>query len=142
MRGASLSRELLRLFTYLRQNSTIPKRMPLGDEKALVRVAREIGDDWKDAPYYDSAERYMKDLWEGIIWSFIKDCDFPCVVDLAAGHGRNTERLREIAQKIYVVDINEENSQFCWRYSNYFSQKWWDKTGRYCRRRSDPGLSL
>lgn len=113
MGGALLSRKISRLFTYWRHNSTVQTRTPLGNENALIRAAREIGDDWKASSYYDSAERYMQDLWEGIIWPVIKDCDFSCVVDLAAGHGRNTERLKEFARKIYVVDINEENIQFC-----------------------------
>lgn len=113
MKGAFMGRKVLRLLTYLRKNSVGQRQTSLGDEEALLRVAQEIGDDWKESPYYDSAERYMKELWDGMIWAFIKDCDFSCVVDLAAGHGRNTEKLREIARKIYVVDINAENIQFC-----------------------------
>jgi len=108
-----MRRNVLQFLARLRQNRAEQGQVPLEDESVLAQVAREVGDDWKESPYYDSAERYMKDLWEGLIWGFIKDCDFSCVVDLAAGHGRNTEKLREVGQKIYLVDINEENVQFC-----------------------------
>jgi len=37
------------------------------------------------------------------------------VVDLAAGHGRNTEKLLEVATRVRVADINVENIEFCRR---------------------------
>jgi SAM-dependent methyltransferase len=43
----------------------------------------------------------------------IQDCDFTSVVDLAAGHGRNSEQLRNVAGRITIVDINRENIDFC-----------------------------
>jgi ubiquinone/menaquinone biosynthesis C-methylase UbiE len=82
------------------------------DEDDLLAVAKTIGDDWKSGPYYDQAEQAMDVEWQGLIWPFIKDCDFSCVVDLAAGHGRNSEKLRHLAKKVYAVDINEENIEF------------------------------
>jgi len=82
------------------------------DRDDLLALAKTVGDDWKSGPYYDQAERAMDVDWQGIVWPFIKDCDFSCVVDLAAGHGRNSEKLRHLAKKIYVVDINEENIEF------------------------------
>lgn len=45
----------------------------------------------------------------------INDCDFTSVVDLAAGHGRNSEKLRHLADRLYVVDINKENIEFLQR---------------------------
>lgn len=82
------------------------------DREDLLALAKTVGDDWKSGPYYDQAEQAMDVEWQGIVWPFIKDCDFSCVVDLAAGHGRNSEKLRHLAKKIYVVDINEENIEF------------------------------
>ena len=83
------------------------------ERSKLSQVAEEVGADWKQADFYDSAEQYMEDAWTYTIWPFIQDCDFSCVIDLAAGHGRNTRKLREIAKKLYIVDIREENIQFC-----------------------------
>jgi SAM-dependent methyltransferase len=79
----------------------------------LVQCAEYVGGAWKQAPYYDEAEQRISREWSELIWPFIHDCDFSCVMDLAAGHGRNSEKLRSLAQKIYLVDINEENIAFC-----------------------------
>ena len=84
-----------------------------GDERAL-RLAQEIGRNWSKTNY-DRAESHMHSSWNGTIWPLIADCDFSVVVDLAAGHGRNTEKLLEFASKLYVVDINAENIEFCRR---------------------------
>jgi len=78
-------------------------------------VARQIGDDWKVAAYYELAEAAMEPAWHELLFPLLKDCDFSAVLDLAAGHGRNSEYLRKYAQKIYVADINIENIEFCRR---------------------------
>jgi SAM-dependent methyltransferase len=79
----------------------------------LQQLARHVGDDWKQQPYYDEAEAHMEKQWDQTIWPFIREADFTCVLDLAAGHGRNSAKLIQHAKKIYVVDINEENIAFC-----------------------------
>jgi ubiquinone/menaquinone biosynthesis C-methylase UbiE len=76
-------------------------------------ITRQIGDDWKQSGYYDAAENAMDRLWDTAIWPMISDADFSVVVDLAAGHGRNTEKLRQHARTVYVADINHENIVFC-----------------------------
>jgi ubiquinone/menaquinone biosynthesis C-methylase UbiE len=78
----------------------------------LLALARTVGDDWKEGPYYDEAEAGMEADWVSIIWPVIKDSDFTCVVDLAAGHGRNSEKLRHLTDRLYVVDINHANIEF------------------------------
>ena len=85
----------------------------LPDRSRLAQAAEDIGADWKHSAYYDSAEQFIEDAWINSIWPFISQCDFSCVVDLAAGHGRNTRKLKEISEKLYVVDIRRENIQFC-----------------------------
>jgi len=76
-------------------------------------VAQRIGADWRQSPYYDEAERFMDVCWSEFIWPMISDCDFSVVIDLAAGHGRNSVRLRQLARHIHVVDIIAENVDFC-----------------------------
>ena len=80
---------------------------------SLTQLATDIGKDWKQSGYYDAAEPYMEEQWQHIIWPYIQDCDFSCVIDLAVGHGRNTDKLRRLAGTIYAIDINEENIKFC-----------------------------
>ncbi len=80
---------------------------------SLESRARALGENWRDSPYYDRAEPEMERQWAEQIFPLISDCDFSVVVDLAAGHGRNTEKLRHLAGKVYAVDINEANVAFC-----------------------------
>ncbi len=82
------------------------------DQDRLLALAKKVGDDWTEGPYYDAAEPAMGKYWDELIWPIIKDCDFTTVVEIGAGHGRNSEKLRHLAGKIYLVDINAENVQF------------------------------
>ena len=87
---------------------------PAPQTKSEVRhLAQKVGDDWKNQPYYDDAEQYMEKQWRESIWPFIREADFSNVVDLAAGHGRNSEKLKQHAGKIHIVDINQENIDYC-----------------------------
>ena len=89
--------------------------MPLteNDRQGLRQGAFTEGVIWAKSPYYDEAEAFIVDQWQQLIWPMIYDCDFSCVVDLAAGHGRNSKLLREAAGQLIVVDINQENVDFC-----------------------------
>ncbi|MGA2700834.1 MAG: class I SAM-dependent methyltransferase [Isosphaeraceae bacterium] len=65
------------------------------------------------APYYDFAEPWMMEQWSSFIWPMIANLDFSCVLDLAAGHVRNSVKLIEFAGRIVLVDINQENIDYC-----------------------------
>ncbi len=96
----------------------IPAVQFFQDHHYLAEVAMKVGKDWRGdsriaAEYYESAERWIEQAWVQTIWPFIQICDFSCVVDLAAGHGRNTRMLLEVVKKLYVVDINADNIRFC-----------------------------
>src|SRR5215203_2363689 len=79
----------------------------------LESAARAVGENWVDTPYFEMAEPEMDRQWQELIYPLISDCDFSVVVDLAAGHGRNTEKLRRIAGKVYALDVVEQNVAFC-----------------------------
>ena len=83
--------------------------------KRLCKLARSSGDPFRGGPYYDVAEPDMDRQWENLIWPMLKDkgIDFHCVLDLAAGHGRNSAKLRRQAARIIIVDINQENIDVC-----------------------------
>lgn len=55
----------------------------------------------------------MPSLWEKLVWPFIADCEFANVVDLAAGHGRNTSFLLRLAEHVTVMDIQPGNIAIC-----------------------------
>jgi len=65
--------------------------------------------------YFADSERFIQKQWRNTIWPVIKDCDFTHVLDLACGHGRNTELLRRHATTIDLVDINQSCIDACRR---------------------------
>lgn len=83
------------------------------DPQGLRQRAFTEGVIWAGSPYYDEAEPFIADHWQRNIWPMISDCDFSCVIDLGAGHGRNSWLLRDTAGQVIVVDINQENVDFC-----------------------------
>ena len=83
-----------------------------GDARLLADI-KDVAGDWVEAPYYALAERSIDGQWANVIYPFIKDCDFREVVDLAAGHGRNTAKLLDHARKVWIFDVNQTNISFC-----------------------------
>lgn len=84
------------------------------DFDKLSELAKYSGDPWKaQNPYFSRAEEFMDKLWISPIWPFIKGADFTNVVDLAAGHGRNTRKLLEFGGAVYVLDIQAGNIESC-----------------------------
>jgi len=79
----------------------------------LLSQARQSGDPFKEAEYFGIAEASMDQLWENLIWPMIHNLDFKCVLDLAAGHGRNSSKLLKYADGLIIVDINQECIDFC-----------------------------
>ena len=68
---------------------------------------------WSENTYYGMAEKHMDNQWIELVWPIIKDCDFSSVIDLAAGHGRNSRKLIEKSEKIVIVDFVESNIEKC-----------------------------
>jgi hypothetical protein len=63
--------------------------------------------------YFVEAEAYMGWQWQEIIWPIIKHSDFRCTLELACGHGRNTEHLCLHASELHLVDVNESCLAAC-----------------------------
>ena len=63
--------------------------------------------------YFSAAEAVMQFQWDQLIWPVIKDFDFTSVLELACGHGRNTEYLRRYAKQIDLVDVNQTAIDAC-----------------------------
>lgn len=68
---------------------------------------------WPYTGYFEAAEPYMDAQWDTLIWPQIRELDFTNVVDFAAGYGRNSTKLREVADHIIIVDINQECIESC-----------------------------
>jgi SAM-dependent methyltransferase len=63
--------------------------------------------------YFAHAEEFMPMQWERTILPIIKDEDFTSTLELACGHGRNTEFLRRYAKSIDLVDVNQTCIDAC-----------------------------
>lgn len=63
--------------------------------------------------YYAAAEEGMVWQWDNLIYPVIKDFDFTKVLELAPGHGRNTNMLRKLAKDITLVDVNKTCIDAC-----------------------------
>lgn len=63
--------------------------------------------------YFSDAEQVMAWQWGAVIQPMIKDLDFSCVLELAPGHGRNTEHIRKLAKEIHLVDVNVSCVEAC-----------------------------
>ena len=63
--------------------------------------------------YFAHAEEFMSLQWERTIWPIIKGEDFSSTLELACGHGRNTEFLRRHAKSIDLVDVNQTCIDAC-----------------------------
>lgn len=70
--------------------------------------AQISGDPFKSSGYFRAAERTMAHQWDYYLWPRIADLDRSVVIDLACGHGRNTERLAPVSGKVIGLDINQE----------------------------------
>jgi SAM-dependent methyltransferase len=81
----------------------------------LLAAARETGEPYHCADYFAAAEADMETYWTSLIWPVLARhaIDFACTLDLAAGHGRNTEVLRRLAERVLVVDMIEECVEAC-----------------------------
>ncbi len=63
--------------------------------------------------YYADAEPYMEWQWDNLIYPVIRDKDFSAALELAPGHGRNTEKLRCLSREIHLVDVNRTCIEAC-----------------------------
>jgi ubiquinone/menaquinone biosynthesis C-methylase UbiE len=63
--------------------------------------------------YFTDAELVMALQWNELICPLIKDLDFTTVLDLACGHGRNSEYLRRLTKELHLIDINSSCINAC-----------------------------
>lgn len=63
--------------------------------------------------YFSEAEKYIAIQWAKTIWPIIENEDFAHTLDLACGHGRNTELLRRYATMLDLIDVNATCIEAC-----------------------------
>lgn len=79
---------------------------------SALETAIEEGFFWGDnvaKTYFEQAEKDMEYHWTRFVEPFINDIEYDVVLDLAAGHGRNSAILAGRARRVICVDINPDN---------------------------------
>ena len=83
------------------------------DEIVRWKTIEQCAYSHRTGSYFADAEPFMAEQWEKIIWPIISQEDFTAVLELACGHGRNTDFLRRYASSIDLVDVNEHCVEAC-----------------------------
>ena len=87
-------------------------------EKVIFEVIKlkaiyQCRDAHTEGGYYAAAEESMDWQWDRLIYPVIKEFDFTKVLELAPGHGRNTNKLRKLSKEITLVDVNKTCIDAC-----------------------------
>ncbi len=76
-----------------------------------------IADDWKSSEYYDGVEREgaLAIFWgeESPFKQMFDKLDVARVAEIACGHGRHLQKYHQRAEKVYLLDVNQENIDYC-----------------------------
>jgi len=78
-------------------------------------ATKNIGKDYVSSIYYDEAEKQLPAFWSEntIFYKNFYQLDCTNIVELACGHGRHIQKYLKNAKSIFLVDINQENIDFC-----------------------------
>ena len=89
-----------------------------GQIEAVVlhdEATKDIGKNWVSSSYYAQAEEWLDVFWAEDTVFYKSFCQLDCtnIVELACGHGRHVQKYLEKTKTITLVDINQENIDFC-----------------------------
>ncbi|MDX2109244.1 MAG: class I SAM-dependent methyltransferase [Verrucomicrobiota bacterium] len=85
----------------------------MNNDKVIIENVGETTLPYKVDTYFASNEKYMLDQWNWYIWPLIKDCNFHAVMEVACGHGRNSNLLIQKTDTLYLVDANSTCIDAC-----------------------------
>jgi ubiquinone/menaquinone biosynthesis C-methylase UbiE len=76
---------------------------------------KEIADPWKGSRYYDDAEKWTFLFWDksSLFRKAFDQLDLEYTIELACGHGRHAERVASRATHLVLMDVLQENIEFC-----------------------------
>lgn len=115
--GSLLSVADDRLDIFLKEKRHTSSDPPGNDVSALTESVRIVGEPWIESSYYDAVEPFTHGFWgrETVFRRMFDRLELDCVVDLACGHGRHSAEILHRVGHLTLVDIHEENLQFCRR---------------------------
>ena len=82
-------------------------------ERMVQKEALYWGDNVAES-YFEPADTDMDSQW-AVVEPFLSQfsINYSNVMDLACGHGRNSEKLAARAKQLTLVDVNHDNISFC-----------------------------
>ena len=81
----------------------------------IEESVRIVGAAWKESPYYENAERWTHIFWD-CSTSFRRlfdHLDLSVTLELACGHGRHSEKIAPQCGRLVLMDIHQDNVDFC-----------------------------
>lgn len=82
----------------------------------LEKLAETVAEDWKgDKPYYADSEAWVDKFWNAgsAFRQAFNRLDSTRIVELACGHGRHSAQMMDWPNTKILVDIVQENIDFC-----------------------------
>ena len=82
----------------------------------LDASAKKIGHAWKESAYYADAEKWTNIIFwnpETVFRTMFDRLDLTTVIELACGRGRHAEKIASKCGSLALVDIHQENIDFC-----------------------------
>jgi ubiquinone/menaquinone biosynthesis C-methylase UbiE len=78
-------------------------------------MTKDIGNHWKSSEYYSKAEEWTDVFWnkDTVFYKCFEQLDCSAIVELACGQGRHVQKYIKKSKAITLVDINQENIDFC-----------------------------
>jgi ubiquinone/menaquinone biosynthesis C-methylase UbiE len=116
-----LSKRNFRKHEWQSRHGNISHRENIIAHNISGNMTKDIANDWKSSKYYDQAEKWIDVFWnkDTVFYKYFNQLDCSAIVELACGQGRHVQKYIEKSKTITLVDINQENIDFCKnRYKN------------------------
>ncbi|WP_051661143.1 class I SAM-dependent methyltransferase [Bosea sp. 117] len=82
---------------------------------SLEQSVALVAEPWRGSGYYDEAEAWTFLFWsdEYLVVRLLRQMDLTATLELACGHGRHAERVVGQAKRLVLMDVLQENVDFC-----------------------------
>jgi ubiquinone/menaquinone biosynthesis C-methylase UbiE len=86
-----------------------------------------VADDWRESTYYEQVEtpEAIALFWgkNSLFRRMFDTLDLASVLEIACGHGRHYDQYRARASRVRLLDVNQENIDFCTKRFANLAQK-------------------
>jgi len=81
----------------------------------LKKSVDVVAEPWKQSTYSDDAEKWTFIFWnvDYPFYGLFEHLDLTAVLELACGHGRHSEIVAKRSDQLTLMDVHEENLEYC-----------------------------